>query len=66
MLLRRFIEAEGYEVTYAPNGKVGLELYREINPDLILLDINMPEMNGFEVAQSNTPYRSPCDYLLSN
>lgn len=52
MLLIRFIQAEGYEVTYAPNGKVGLGLYREICPDLILLDINMPEMNGFEVAQA--------------
>lgn len=52
MLLRRFIEAEGYEVTYAPNGKVGLELYHEIHPDLILLDINMPDINGFEVAQA--------------
>lgn len=52
MLLKRFIEAEGYEVTYAPNGKVGLELYHHIHPDLILLDINMPEMNGFEVAQT--------------
>lgn len=52
MMLKRFIEAEGYEVTYAPNGRVGLELYRDIHPDLILLDINMPEMNGFEVAQT--------------
>lgn len=52
MLLKRFIEAEGYEVIYAHNGKVGLELYRDIHPDLILLDINMPEMNGFEVAQT--------------
>ena len=46
MLLKRFIEAEGYEVVYASNGKVGLELYRDVHPDLILLDINMPEMNG--------------------
>lgn len=52
MLLKRFIEAEGHEVTYAPNGRIGLELYREIRPDLILLDINMPEMSGFEVAQT--------------
>lgn len=52
MLLKRFIEAEGYELTYAPNGKIGLELYREVCPDLILLDINMPEMNGFEMAQT--------------
>ena len=52
MLLKRFIEAEGYEVTYAHNGKVGLEIYKDLRPDLILLDINMPEMNGFQVAQT--------------
>jgi len=51
MLLKRFIEAEGYEVIYANNGKVGLEMYREIRPDLILLDINMPELDGFEMAR---------------
>lgn len=52
MLLKRFIEAEGYEVLYAGNGKAGLKAYREYNPDLILLDINMPEMNGFEMAET--------------
>ncbi len=52
MLLKRFIELEGYEVTYASNGKIGYELYKDIHPDLILLDINMPEMNGFEVAEA--------------
>lgn len=51
MLLKRFIEAEGYEVTYANNGRAGLERYHEICPDLILLDINMPEMDGFETAR---------------
>ncbi|MBD5207851.1 MAG: response regulator transcription factor [Bacteroidales bacterium] len=51
MLLKRFIETEGYEVIYANNGKVGLEMYREIRPDLILLDINMPELDGFEMAR---------------
>ena len=51
MLLKRFIEADGYEVIYANNGKVGLEMYRNEHPDLILLDINMPELDGFEMAR---------------
>ncbi len=51
MLLKRFIEADGYEVIYANNGRVGLEMYRESHPDLILLDINMPELDGFEMAR---------------
>ena len=52
MLLKRFIETEGYDVTYADDGVKGLEMYRETSPDLILLDINMPRMNGFEMART--------------
>ncbi len=51
MLLKRFLEVEGFSVTYANNGAIGWELYNTSNPDLILLDINMPEMNGFELAE---------------
>lgn len=50
MLLKRFLEAEGYEVTYAGNGSIALQQFPLIRPDLVLLDINMPELNGFEVA----------------
>lgn len=52
ILLKHFIEAEGYEVIYANNGKAGLEMYKEYHPDLILLDINMPEIDGFELART--------------
>lgn len=51
MLLKRFIEAEEYDVVYANNGNVGLEMYKTDHPDLILLDINMPELDGFEMAR---------------
>ena len=51
MLLRKFLEVEGYEVEYAENGRAGWEIYDANRPDLVLLDINMPLMNGFELAQ---------------
>ncbi len=51
LLLKRFIEAEGYEVTYAGNGRAGLECYHRIHPDMILLDVNMPELDGFDMAR---------------
>ena len=51
LILKRFLEAEGYEVNYAGNGRIALEQYPEVKPDLILLDINMPEVNGYEVAR---------------
>jgi DNA-binding response OmpR family regulator len=42
-------EAEGYEVETADNGKLGLELAQAMKPDIILLDLMMPHMNGDEM-----------------
>ncbi len=44
-------EAEGYEVETASNGKLGLELAEKMQPDIILLDLMMPEMTGDEMLQ---------------
>lgn len=44
-------EAEGYEVETAANGKLGLELCESMKPDIILLDLMMPEMNGDEMLK---------------
>ncbi len=44
-------EAEGFEVETAENGKLGLELLEKMRPDIILLDLMMPEMNGDVMLQ---------------
>jgi signal transduction histidine kinase/CheY-like chemotaxis protein len=46
-LLRRMLEPEGYAIVEAENGRVALERLREVSPSLILLDLMMPEMDGF-------------------
>ncbi len=50
-LLQTVLESEGYEVEVADNGRVALESIASHPPDLVLLDVMMPEMNGFEVTR---------------
>ena len=50
-IIRDIIEGAGYDVVTASSGKEGLELVRKEKPDLVLLDVIMPEMNGFEVCE---------------
>ncbi len=50
-MYRMKFESEGYEVETADNGKVGLELAESLKPDVILLDLMMPEMNGDEMLE---------------
>lgn len=45
----QLLDAEGYLVEYAENGKIGVEKAKTTNPDLIISDIMMPEMDGYEV-----------------
>ena len=49
--LQKFLEVEDNEVAYAENGHKGWEAFSAAKPDLVLLDINMPEMNGFDLAR---------------
>ncbi len=48
ILIKRVLEAEGYTVIEAPNGLTGLNLAESSKPDLILIDINLPDIDGYE------------------
>lgn len=48
LLIKRVLEAEGYTVVEAETGLKGLELAASSQPDLILMDINLPEIDGYE------------------
>ncbi len=50
-LLRRMLEGDGYRVVEAENGRVALERLRDGAPGLIVLDLMMPEMDGFEFME---------------
>ena len=51
LLLKALLSKDGYGILVANNGQEALEVIRNENPDLILLDVMMPGMDGFEVAE---------------
>jgi DNA-binding response OmpR family regulator len=51
-LIRDLLEQEGFQATVATSGQEGLDLARKNPPDVILLDIMMPGMDGFEVCEA--------------
>jgi DNA-binding response OmpR family regulator len=50
-MYRTKFEGEGYEVATAPDGVSGLELIEQFDPDIILLDLMMPNMNGLDMLK---------------
>jgi two-component system chemotaxis response regulator CheY len=54
--LRDTLEARGYEVHEAVNGEEALTRYREVNPDVVLMDILMPKMDGVSATRNIINY----------
>jgi pilus assembly protein CpaE len=51
-LLKRFLESRGFEVSVADNGVLGWQAARDVQPDLIVSDVAMPEMDGYELVRT--------------
>ena len=51
LILKNILTDEGYDIETVGNGKGGLKLVKELKPDLVLLDIRLPQMNGMDVLQ---------------
>lgn len=47
----KFLENEGYEIKSAMDGELGVKMAKKFQPNLILLDLILPKMNGFEVLE---------------
>ncbi|MBE0476895.1 MAG: response regulator [Coriobacteriia bacterium] len=51
MMIRDILSKEGYVIHEAVNGRDAVEKYAEVGPDLVTMDITMPEMNGIEALR---------------
>jgi DNA-binding response OmpR family regulator len=52
LALRLALEDEGYEVREAPDGRTGLAMFEAAEPDLVLLDLRLPDVSGFDVCRT--------------
>jgi len=66
LLYREEFEEEGYEVVSAYNGEEAIEKFKEDPPDLVILDINMPGMNGIEVLRRMKEINQDLPVILSS
>lgn len=62
-LLRLYIEKEGFDVRIANDGRRALDLFEEYNPDLIMLDIMLPELDGWQVCRE-VRKKSKCPIIM--
>lgn len=60
------LRAAGYEVIEAENGVEGLKAFKEHNPDLVISDLLMPEMDGFEFVTALRELKTQCPIIVAS
>ncbi len=66
MVYREEFEGDGYQVISAMDGQSGLDKFKEENPDLVILDIQMPGLNGVEVLRQMKMLNPSVPVILSS
>lgn len=66
LLYREELEEEGYEVHSALSGEEALKIFDALGPDLVILDINMPGMDGIEVLRQMKQKKPDVPVILSS
>ena len=67
LIVQESLESRGFEVKYCQDGKAGLQVFHEFNPDICLLDVMMPVKDGFTLAQEirKTDSATPIIFLTA-
>lgn len=64
-ILRYTFKGEGFEVRYALSGEEGIDIFHDFKPEVVLLDLILPGINGFEVCKKLSKYSAPGYYVNS-
>jgi two-component system chemotaxis response regulator CheY len=64
MRISKMLVGDGYEVIEAENGAIAVEMYKKVKPDLVLMDITMPEMDGLTALKTIRAYDSTAKVIM--
>jgi len=64
VLLKEVLDSEGYEIFQAPNGTIALEIFAQEHPDLVLLDMKIPGMDGLEILRNMRKMDIPTKVIM--